>query len=194
VAQFQDARQLVKWAFEAKQGEISEPFNIDNSEFVVAIVDKIQSEGTQDAKAARSMVEGVIRNQKKADIILAKIGANPTFEKASAAYGNQVQIAGADSSLTMNAQIIPNVGAEPKVIGAAFNKDNQTKISDPIIGGTGIFVIKVNSVGTKPADTPEIAAQIKSQKLALLRNTVGARWFDGLKNQATIKDYRSKFF
>ncbi len=194
VAQFQDARQLVRWAFEAKVGELSEPFNIDNSEFVVAVVDKIQSEGTQDAKTARPMVEGAVRNQKKADIIIAKIGANPTLEKATAAYGNQVQIVGADSSLTMSAQLVPGIGAEPKLIGASFNKENQTKISEPIVGGTGVFVIKVNSIGTKPADTPETVAQLKQQKIAMLKNQAGSRWFEGLKNQATIKDYRSKFY
>jgi peptidyl-prolyl cis-trans isomerase D len=194
VAQFQDARQLVRWAFEAKVGELSEPFNIDNSDFVVAVVDKIQSEGTQDAKTARPMAEGAVRNQKKADIIIAKIGANPTLEKAAAAYGNQVQVAGADSSITLSAQIVPGIGAEPKLIGASFNKENQTKVSEAIVGGTGVFVIKVNSVGTKPADTPEIAAQLKAQKIASLKNQTGASWFEGLKNQATIKDYRSKFY
>ena len=194
VAQFQDARQLVRWAFEAKVGELSEPFNIDNSEFVVAVVDKIQKEGTQDAKAARPMTEGAVRNQKKADIIIAKIGANPTFEKATAAYGNQVQVIGADSTLTMSTQFIPNVGNEPKVIGASFNKENQTKVSEPIIAGTGVFVLKVNSVGTKSADTPEVAAQTKAQKIASLKNQAGSKWFEGLKNQVTIKDYRSKFY
>lgn len=194
VAQFQDARQLVKWVFDANQGDISEPFNIDNSNFVVAMVDKIQEEGTQDAKAARPMAEGAVRNQKKAALILSKIGKNISLESAVAAYGNQVQTIGSDSLLTMNTQIIPNIGSEPKVIGASFNKKNQEKVSEPIIGGTGVFVLKVNAIGTKPVDTPEITNQLKAQKLALLKNGVGARWFDGLKNQATIKDYRSKFF
>jgi peptidyl-prolyl cis-trans isomerase D len=192
LGQFQDARALIRWAFEAKQGDVSEPFNIDNNQFVVAMVDKIQSEGTQDAKTARPMVEGVIRNQKKAEIIVAKIGT--TLESATAAYGNQVQVAGADSTLTFNAQIIPGVGAEPKVIGASFNKENQTKVSAPIIGGTGVFVIKVNSVATKPADNAETIARMRSEKITSMHSGIAAGWFEGLKNQASIKDYRSKYF
>ena len=194
VAQFQDARALVRWVFGAKEGEVSDPFNIDNSEFVVAIVDKIQKEGTQDAKAARPMAEGAVRNQKKADMIIAKIGATPTLESAAAAYAKQIETAGADSTLTFNSQILPLVGAESKVIGASFNKDNQAKPSAPIVGGTGVFVIKVNSIASKPADSPEVIAAQKAQKLATMHSNISAGWFEGLKNQATIKDYRSKFF
>ncbi len=194
VGQFQDARQLVRWVFEAKQGDVSEPFNIDNNQFVVAIVDKIESEGTQDVKTARPMAEVAIRNQKKAEQIIAKIGANPTLEAAAAAYASQVVVAGADSSITFNAQIIPNVGPEPKVIGASFNKEFQSKASAPFAGATGVFVIKVNSIGTKTAESPEQLTQLKAQKLTSMHGAISAGWFEGLKEQASIKDYRSKFF
>jgi peptidyl-prolyl cis-trans isomerase D len=194
IGQFQDARLLVRWIFEAKQGDISEPFNIDNNQFVVAVVDKIQEEGTQDAKTARPAVEGVIRNQKKADIIIAKLGNVTSLEKATEAYGNQVQNVGADSSLTYNRFNIPNIGEEPKLIGASFNKENQTKISAPIAGGTGVFVLKVNSVGSKPADAVQVIASEISQKQNILRTGYTNGWFEGLKNQVTIKDYRSKYF
>ena len=193
VGQLQDARQLVRWIFEAKKGAVSEPFNI-GEQFIVATVDKIQSEGTQDATAARPMVEGIIRNEKKAEIIIKKLGANVTLESAAAAYSRQIEIAGADSSITFGSQMIPNVGEEPKVIGAGFNKENQTKVSGPIAGNNGVYVVKVNSINSKPADAPEVAAQQKSQKITTLRSQVGAGWFEGLKNQATIKDSRSKYY
>ena len=192
VGQLQDARQLVKWAFDANQGDVSDPFNIGN-QFIVATVDKIQSEGTKDAKTARPLVEGVVRQQKEADAIIKTLGANPTFEKAAADYKQPVQVAGADSTLTFSSQIIANVGPEPKVIGASFNKENQNKISAPIQANSGVFLIKVNSVGTKPADTPEAEVTKKTQQTATLRNQVGAAWFEGLKDQATIKDSRSKY-
>lgn len=193
VGQLQDARQLVRWIFEAKKGAVSEPFNI-GEQFIVATVDKIQSEGTQEATAARPMVEGIIRNEKKAEVIIKKLGANVTLESAAAAYSRQIEIAGADSSITFGSQMIPNVGEEPKVIGAGFNKENQTKVSGPIAGNNGVYVVKVNSINSKPADAPEVAAQQKSQKITTLRSQVGAGWFEGLKNQATIKDSRSKYY
>jgi peptidyl-prolyl cis-trans isomerase D len=193
VGQLQDARQLVRWVFEAKTGDVSEPFTIGD-QFVVATVDKIQSEGTQDAKAARAMAEGVVRNKKKATTIIAKLGATPTLEAAAAAYSKQVETAGADSSITFGSQIIPNVGPEPKVIGASFNAAYQTKVSAPIEGNNGVYVIKVNSIGAKAADTPETIAQQQKQQTDALRNQAAAGWFEGLKNQATIKDSRSKIY
>lgn len=193
IGQFQEARGLVRWAFEAKKGDVSEPFNIGDA-FVVAIVDKIAEEGTQDASAARPMVEGIIRNQKKADIIIKKLGANPTPESAAAAYNKQVQVAGADSSITFNSPIIANLGNEPKVIGASFNKAYQAKPSPAFAGGMGVFVVKVNSIGSKPADSPEAAAQQASQRQVQVKAQVAAGWFEGLKNQATVKDNRSKYF
>ena len=189
VGQMQDARTLVRWVFEAKKGDVSEPFNI-GEQFVVATVDKIQSEGTQDATTARQQVEGVIRNEKKAETIIKKLGTNTTLEAAAAAYSKQVEIAGADSSLTFTSQMIANIGEEPKLIGASFNKENQAKAPAPIAGNNGVYVIKVNSIGTKSIDTPAAA----TQKLSTLRSQVGAGWFEGLKNQATIKDNRSKYY
>lgn len=166
VGQFQDARQLVRWAFEAKKGDVSEPFNIDDV-FVVATVEKIAEEGTQDAATARAAVEGVVRNQKKAAIIIKKIGANPTPESAAAAYNKQAQTAGADSSIVFNGAngpIIPNLGMEPKVIGASFNKEYQAKPSAPFAGSNGVFVVKVNNIGTKAAEAPEVSAQAVANK------------------------------
>ncbi|RYY45632.1 MAG: hypothetical protein EOO06_16135 [Chitinophagaceae bacterium] len=192
VGALQDARQLVRWAFEAKKGDVSEPFNIGD-EFVVATVDNIYKEGVQDAATARSGAEVIIRKEKKAAIIKAKLGANPTLESAAAAYGKQIMQVGADSSLTFNSQLITNVGMEQKVIGAAFNKEYQTKASPAIEGTTGVFVIKVLNISSKPADPAEMVAQQVSSKLNAIRSQTN-NWFEGLKKQSDIKDNRSKFF
>ncbi|MBC7936883.1 MAG: peptidylprolyl isomerase [Rhizobacter sp.] len=192
VGALQDARALVRWAFEAKKGEVSEPFNIGD-DIIVASVDNVYKEGLQDAAAARSGAEVIIRKQKKAAMIIAKLGANPTLETAGAAYGKQIMQAGADSSITFNSQLINGVGMEQKIIGASFNKEYQAKPSPAIEGTTGVFVIKVIQIGTKPADVPEVAAQQVTSKLGALRSQTN-NWFEGLKKQADIKDNRSKFF
>ena len=188
----QDARQLIKWAFDAKQGEVSEPFNIED-QFIVAILDKIEPEGLPDAKTARPMVELTVRNLKKADEIIKKLGNSPTLASASAAYKVQVGSAGADSSLTFNAQIINGIGLEPKVIGASFNKAYQTNVSPPISGTNGVYVLKINGVSSKAADTPEIAAlQASERTRSMVQSTYS--FFESLKKQADIKDERSKMY
>lgn len=187
-----DARQLVRWAFENKKGDVSEPFNIGN-DFVVASIDNVYKEGLQDAATARSGAEAIIRKQKKAKIIIDKLGKTPTLESAAATYGKQPQMAGADSSITFNSQMINGLGLEPKLIGASFNKEYQAKPTPAIEGTTGVFVMKVNSIGSKPADTPEVMAQQANGRLSAIRSQ-NNNWFEGLKKQAEIKDKRSKFF
>jgi peptidyl-prolyl cis-trans isomerase D len=194
IGQLQDARGLVRWAFEAKQGDVSEPFSIGDN-FVVATVDKVLAEGTQDAATARPMAENSIKNEKKAAEITKKLGASPTLESAAAAYNQQVQIAGADSSLTFNAQLINGIGYEPKLIGAAFNPANQTKVTAPITGKSGVYVMKVNSITDKAADTPEAAEALKKERLSALRSQAAGNWFEGgLKKSAKITDKRSTYY
>ncbi len=188
----QDARQLIKWANEAKQGEVSEPFNIED-QFVVAVVNKIQPEGLPDAKTARPMVELTIRNLKKAEEITKKLTATPTLESAAAVYKVQIGTVGADSTLTYSSQIINGVGNEPKVIGASFNKAFQAKASEPIAGTNGVYVIKVTNIGNKTSDTPEMLAQMTDQRTRSLQQQLSG-WFESLKKTATIKDNRSKQF
>ena len=193
IGQLLEARQLVRWAFEAKTGDVSETFSIGD-QFVVAILDKIEKEGEQDAQTARPMAEGAVRNEKKTAEILKKIGTAPTLESVAAAYNKQVLTAGADSSITFNSVLINNIGQESKIIGASFNKEYQTRVSSPIIGKTGVYLIKVNSIGTKTPDTPEVTVQMRTEHLTQLRNSATANWFDGLKKKASVTDNRSKFF
>ena len=195
IGQLQDARQLVRWAFDAKKDDISDPYSI-GEQFVVGIVDKIYKEGTQDAQTARKMAEPAIREEKKGEMILKKLGNTPTLESAASLYGKEVLTAGADSSITYIAKTITNISPvpEPKLIGACFNKENLNKVSAPIIGKTGIYLIKVNNISTKGEDSPEQAAQKRSQQIDLLRSQTVGNWFEGLKKQATIKDNRSKFY
>ena len=188
-----DARQLIRWAFGAKEGEVSEPFSIDD-QFVVAVVTKIQPEGLPDVKTIRPQVEYLVKNEKKAAQIKTKLKTASTLESAATAYQLQVGTAGADSSITFSAQIINGIGQEPKIIGAAFNKTYQNKISEPIAGNNGVYLVKVNSIGNKPADSVEELAKQASDRTRSLSQQINSGWFESLKKLATIKDDRSKTF
>lgn len=189
---YPDARNLIKWAFDAKEGEVSEPFSIKD-DFVVAVVEKRVKEGLPDVNTARPMVEPVIRNQKKAEEIKKKIGNASTLESIAGIFQTQVLTTGEDSTLTFNASLINGIGAEPKVAGASFHKEYQTKISPSIPGNTGVFVIKVNAVGQRAIPEEEILQQLKGEHNRQVQNAL-QQSFAGLKKAATIKDYRRKFF
>ncbi len=192
IGNMQQARSLIKWAFGAKKGQVSEPFSI-GEDFVVATVNNIYAEGTQDATLARKGSEAVIRNQKKAAIIVAKIGVASTLENAATAYSKTIMTAGADSSITMAAQIINGLGVEYKIIGAAFNKENLAKASAPIEGTSGVYVIKTNSIQNKPDPSSEAQLQQKDVGLQKIRQQ-SANWFEALKKQSDIIDKRSSVY
>lgn len=191
--QLQDARQLVRWIFGAKKGDVSDPYSIGD-QFVVAVVDKIQEEGTQDVATARPMAEGVIRDQKKAEEIIKKLNGKTTLESVATVYSKEVLTAGQDSSLTFKSSEIKGIGFEPKLIGASFNKANMNKVSGPIAGKTGVYVFKLNNIQSKTANTPEETNQFRIQQTNTLRSQVAMNWFEGLRKKATIKDNRSKFY
>lgn len=189
----QDARPIVRWAFDAKEAAVSDPFSVKD-DFIVAIVDKKIKKGLPDVNTARPMLEGVITNIKKADEIKKKLNNPSTLEAAAAPYHLQVLTSGADSTLTFDAQLINGIGNEPKVAGAAFNKEYQTKVSPPIGGNSGVFVIKVNSVATKAPVPEQIQKMQESQEQSRNVQNVLGQSFDALKKMANIKDNRSRFF
>lgn len=193
IGQLQDARQLVRWVFEAEKGDVSDPMPVDD-QFVVATVDKIFKEGTQDVETARPMAETAVREKKKAEVIIKALGSSPSLETAASKYGKEILTAGEDSTLTFKSQIINAIGNEPKLIGAAFNKANLNKVAPPVAGKAAVYVFKVNNIAEKPADPNEDKVQAKIQQTATLRNQAVSNWFEGLRKKATIKDNRSKFF
>jgi len=189
----QDARPVIKWAFDAKEGQVSDPFAIKD-DYVVAIVDKKLKKGLPDVNTARPMVEGVVMNMKKADEIKKKLNNPTTLEAAAAPYHLQVLTSGADSTLTFDAKIINGIGNEPRVAGAAFDKEYQTKVSPAFAGNTGVFVIKVNSVSSKPVVSPEIEKIQMNEELNKNIQSALGQSFQALKKIADIKDNRSRFF
>ncbi len=188
-----DARPIVRWAFDAKEGQVSDPFSIKD-DFVVAIVDKRLKAGIPDVNTARPEVEGIIMNNKKAEIIKKKLNNPATLEAAAAPYNLQVLSTGEDSTLTFDAPIINGIGHEPKVAGAAFNKTYQSKVSPAFAGNSGVFVIKVDGVNQKaPVNEALQKLQMNDEQNKDIQSALSES-FQELKNTADITDYRSKFF
>ena len=94
-------------------------------------------------------------------------------------------------SVNFNYSLIPGIGNEPKLVGAAFNKALLNKPSAPIAGNAGVFVISVKSQGAKAA-TQDLAS-FESDLLNRTRSVI-YRTNIGLKKVAKIKDNRMKVY
>ena len=181
-------RQLVKWAYENKVGTVSDPENVDNK-YVVAYISTINRKGTSIAQAVQPTVEPLVRNEKKAQLIINKNFKGNTLEQVAA---NAHQPVKNIDSVSFTAFIVPELGNEPQFIGAAFNKQLINKISDPIAGNQGVYVVKSGGV-TGVSSIGQTAASQKNQVEQMLKQQAGQA-IALLKKSADIKDYRSKFY
>ena len=190
-----NSRELVRWIFnDAKIGDVPEqPFAISNGKYsiyMVPLLTHLYEEGTMGVDRARPNTEFKIRQQKKAKQIAEKIGNASSLDAVSKAINQP--ILKADSVSFGNPQIA-NVGFEPKIAGAAFNKNYQTKVSGVIAGEIGAFVIKTESVGAVPNPGMDIKTQQANQQQQL-RMFTQRSIIENIKKSATIRDDRYKYF
>jgi peptidyl-prolyl cis-trans isomerase D len=179
----------VKKIFEAKVGEVVQPEKIGDN-YVVAIVTGIDKKGTKSVASARLMIEPILRNQKKAEIIAKKLNNATTLEAVAAAWGGK-QIEVADSVRFDGTGGASAIGFEQKVIGAAFNPANKGKITPPIYGNSGVFVVRVDNIMATPVGNANVAEQRK-QKYEQAKSGVYPQ--SALREAATVKDNRIKFY
>lgn len=180
------SRTLVRWVYENDLNTVSEPTEIGDS-YYVAIITGEEKLGLASVASVKPQVEGILRDQKKAIQIKQNFKGN-TMEAIAASAKTIIQPA---DSINFNYSLIPGIGNEPKLVGAAFNKAFLNKPSTPIAGNAGVFVISVKSQGAT-ATTQDLA----SFELDLLNRTrsVIYRTNIGLKKVAKIKDYRMKVY
>jgi peptidyl-prolyl cis-trans isomerase D len=179
------SRALVKWIYESKVGSVSEPFDMKDK-YVVVMVTGAYEEGVQPASIARTMVEPILRNKKKAAEIVKKIGNASSLEAIASANATQVMTA---DTIRFADPFVANLGSEPKVIGAAFNKNYQGKISSPIEGQQGVFVIRVNQLGALPSASLDLE-QMKRGMESQLKQYANFSTLEALRKSADIKDTR----
>ncbi len=183
------SRPLVKWIFENKIGAISEPFEVGN-QYVVAMINSISKAGSPNMIEATPQIQNILRNEKKAKIIIDTKMKGASLEEIAKNSGTEVQKA---DSISFQSPFIPAVGAEPKISGAAFNKDIQGKLSPLIAGNTGVFAIKGEGISARASLGDNAEAQ-KETIENTLKQQINYGSIGALIKGANIKDYRSKFY
>lgn len=183
------ARSLIKWIYESKVGTVSEPTSVGDK-FVVALVAEERKAGVMDAKTARFQVESIVRNQKKAAEIIKKIGTNRNLGSIASSF--QTNVLAADS-ISYFSPFIPGIGMEPKVTGAVFNPAVKGKVSEPIPGNNGVYVISTTNVGLVPAPNFDYMGRRMQREQEMKQNSANAS-LQSLRSAAEVKDHRIKFY
>ena len=180
-------RAIVRWAFEddSKVGTVKR-FEVANVGHVIAKIKSIDDSGLVAVSLARPYVEPILKNKKKAELIKAKMTGS-SLEAIAKSVGAPVQQA---TGLTLENAVLPGgVGQEAKVVGNAFALA-ANKISAPIEGNTGVYVVKNVSTIKAPAlkSHAQYVTKIKAQT-----SGDSNRAIPSLKAAATIEDNRKQF-
>jgi len=180
-------RNIVRWAFEdgTKVGSVKR-FEIANLGNVIATVKNIDDSGFAPIDQVRPFIETKLKNAKKAELLKAKMTAS-SLEAIAKATGSKVEQA---ANVTLDNPVLNGgVGQEPRVVGNAFAL-GVNKISAPIEGNTGVYVVKTTSIVKAPAikDVAPYVAKLKAQSAGDVNRVLPA-----LKDIADIKDNRRQF-
>ncbi len=179
-------RQIVRWAFdkETNVGDVKR-FEVVNLGNVIAKLKKVNEKGLMAIEDARPSVEPLLKNKKKAALITAKMKGS-SLDAIAKASGVTVQQA---VDLTVENANIPNAGFERRVVGTAF-AIGVNKVSAPIEGTSGVYVIKPTLVTKAPVlpKYTDYVAKVNSQVAGYAGRVIPA-----LKEEAEIEDNRTKF-
>lgn len=184
-------RTLVRWIYDAKVGDITDQTYNFNSKYVVGIVTAVNKPGVPSAQTLRPQVENLIKNEKKAKQIIAKIKGT-TLEAMASSAGSGTTVQRIDTLLAANTYN-PMLGNDFKFAGAAFNATNKGKVTEPIAGQSGVFALKVENIAARAA-APADPNGVKGMLNNTIKSAGGRITNELLKKSADIVDNRAEIY
>lgn len=176
--------EILAWAFNKKREKgDTELFTVDGTgDKIVVYLNGKQSKGTADPESVRDQIEVVVKNKLAAKQISEKIGKAGNLDQIAKQFGTTKQSAQVN---LLNPSVAGSM--EPKVAGAAFGVA-KGKISNPVEGGTGVYVlIKKNETTNKqPGDLKQFTESVNQRNAGMF----GQAWLKSLQDNADIDDYR----
>lgn len=187
-------RDIIRWAFDAKKGQLADQvFTVTNqgesapSKFVIAGLKNVQPKGLQSVEDVKEMITPSVKNRKKGEVIASKIQTGD-LNAIAGQFNATIDTA---TGVTFNANMVPKLGSESKVMGAAFTTAVGAS-SKAIVGDGGVFVLKVTNKETI-TNSPVDKEQLRKQTTDQMRQANGG-FIRGLRKSANIDDNRVKFF
>ena len=176
--------EIIAWAFDKKREKgDTEFFTVEGTgDKVVVYLNGKQEKGLADPESVRDQIETVVQNKLAAKQISEKIGKAGSLDQVATKFTTTKQ------SAQVN-MLNPSVAGamEPKVAGAAFGIA-KGKVSNPIEGGTGVYVIvkKNETVNKQPGDVKQFTESVTQRNAGMF----GQAWLKSLQDNADIDDYR----
>ncbi|PIF02517.1 MAG: peptidylprolyl isomerase [Paludibacter sp.] len=187
IAGLESPRELIKWAYNNELGAVSENVFEFGDKYVVAVLTEVKEKGDAPFENVKAEVENSVIKEKKAQVIMEEMKkGGDNLESIAQAVNKQVQTA---SKIALKSFSIPGAGAEPVVIATALY-GTPNKVTAPIEGNTGVFVIKPSEVKTENKAT----AEGETEKLrSAFSNRLNYQAVKSIKDASDITDNRINF-
>ena len=184
-------RQIVRWAFDenTKVGDMSTIFDLDDM-YVVAVLTKTVDEGFTPYEDIVERYEYVMKKEKKGAMLAEQAKAYGTdYQKMiDNLKGEKTTV----DNITFEGRGFGNFGVEDKVIGTVIGM-KEGEISEPIIGGNGLYVVKVTKE-TPAAATTDYTNIIKEQRSKYTNQILNNSAYSALKDRVKIEDNSVLFY
>jgi len=192
IAGLESPRELIRWAFKAEKNDVSEKVFEFGNVYVVAALVEIREKGTAPIEQVKQEIEIIVGKEKKKAILLEKMAKllPADLETLASKLSKEVKEA---RNISFSSFQVPGMGYEPNVIAYAVSLDKE-KISKPIEGENGVYVIKVKSITPSPkVENANLIAE-KQKLMRDIQQRTMQQIYKALKNSSEITDERSKFY
>ena len=182
-------RRLVQWLFN-EETNINDykRFDLSSGGYVIVQLTDKNEDGLMSPGLASINVLPILKNKKKAKIIIDKNRKYKSLEEISS--NNNLEINNV-SALNQSTPIVAQAGFEPKVIGTAFGLEING-ISSLVEGESGVYMIKLNAL--KDPEEIESYSAFENQLTNKLRTNLDFNIIQSLKNSADISDNRKGYY
>ena len=186
IADLKNSRAVVRWAFEAKEGQVSDVFEC-NDKFIVAVLTEIHDSEYRTIDEVRAELTLEATNNKKAEYIINQLKDVKTLDEAAALLDTDIKTA---ENVSLSTYRFGSAGMEPAVIGTALTIPANT-LSQPIKGNMGVYLILTAEKQT--ADEQLNAEQEIQQINMRTAYSLPYQAISLIEDKADVTDNRARF-
>ena len=185
----ENQRRLVQWLFneDSNVGDYKR-FDLSQGGFVIVQINDKQDKGLMPARLATLTVTPILKNQKKAEMIISENKKYTTLEDLSASNNLEIVNVSAMNQIT---PVVSQAGFEPKLVGAAFGLEIG-ETSKLIEGETGVYLVKLNTLNS--VEEIESYSAFENQLTSKLRTNLDFNIVQSLKKSADVVDNRDDYY
>ena len=190
VGELKQSRQIIRWAFEAKEGDVSDVFEC-GEQFIVAALTEVKDGETRSLADVTGELRRELQQEKKAARIIADLKGVSSLEEAAQRLEVEPQNA---ENINLNSYRFGNAGSEPAAIGTALALE-EGELSAPVKGKNGVYVIAVTAKRTAQEEISEDAVKQQVQQLgSRYQYSLPYQAINLIEEKADITDNRANFY